>query len=836
MKQEIVKVLFKDYIDLEGTKNQYHANGIKSFLQYLKTEENHFNHDNDELSPEVYIEIDDFLENEDIKSIIISLSDLFTQVGSDYKIKLDKEVVLEKTESQLKHISSQFQQNPTSNQHKTLMLEKIALRIQKKTINAVTSANFEPHTIIFVSTSTFNLLTEDYAKRNYYNNQIHAKNPKYPSSDEILSNWNLRKIGLIHFISKKDLQNNFIMPNENSRGIIITDCLNWNSGKSKLINLKKQNNDYVLKQIKNLCFIKKESPKIKQNFLQEAKDRNDGVFNSIINIQCKSQRATLNSAIKRHNKLQAFIKKRNPEKYISNVLLTNTAIASAYPTILFMDGNTNVWNEYYQKCIDCEIPYLISIQFRNLLNICFTDDIGKEIIKAIKSQESSIKLPDSFGEQWQCLTGFEKEEILRYLNELVNDIVKIHGSVRYSFEISSRVILPRLVQGSESLKVVLSNFLKIKKEHIINWSSDYSRGRIISFDYRDMGSCYHPIRPPNIFECNHLRLYEVYLVSYLFENKFYYGQYNFNKLIVKELDNKYRRHEHEWEQLINKVDEIKPKSIDKTDYEFEETIQREIDIDQFEIEFEINGRVIKRIFNEYSKFLFKDSRGFEVDDIEGIRDRSNLEVLPFDELLNELNMPEFNLENEEVIKRSIELKEKYLNQELVNIKSRVWKILLKEQAEKIGKKNLYEVLIGRCKPQGFDMVSFNTFENAWINFDSDSNRTSYKHLKVLCDYLGLGKDYLSFLQVYCKTEANKTRQSTVFHTELITDIILPHIEKEEKEELNNLFFSISESQKDSLMLMGIAENRIQNNLTQYLMNTKRIIVEKNKKIKSITKL
>ena len=838
MRSTEVNFIFKEFLDLEANVKEHCANEIKSFLEFLKDEENHFTIDNNKLSPEVYIEVGDFLEKEEIKKIIILLSDLYTQVGNEYKAKLDKELVLEKTESQLNFISSKFQQNPSNNQHKKLMLEKIALKIQQKAISTVNSTNFEPHTIIFVSTNTFNFLTEDYAKKNYYNNQTHAKNPKYPSREEILNEWNLKKIGLVQFVSKVELQKEYSLTNENSRGVIITDCLNWNKGNSKLINLKKENDDYVLKQIKNFCFIKKDSPKINQNFLQIAKDRNDGVFNSIINIQCKAQKATLNSSIKRNNKLKEFIRKRNPGKgnYVNNVLLSNNTINSASPTIFFMDGNPTIWNEFYQKCIDCEIPYLVSIQFRNLLNSCFTQRIGNEIVDMFSSNNSTIKLADSFFQQWRRLTEEEKEEVIACIKVLINDIIEIHQNVDYDFENYSRVILPRLVKDCVIIKDETSQFLKIRKNQIIDWNNDYSRGSIVSFDYRDLGSPYYPIKPPSIFEPNHLKLEKVYLVSYLFENKFYYGQYNYNKLIVEELDNNYRRSKHDWGELIDKVNEMKPDSIDKTDYEFEETIQREIDIDQFEIKFEVNGKDIKRIFNEYSKFILKDSRGFELEDIDGISNIGNLKVVPLDELLNDLEFPEYNLKNEEVINKSNELRKKYLREDQFYIESRVWKILLKEKALQVGEENLYDLLRERCKTNGFEMVSFNTFQNAWINYDSDSNRTSYKHLKILCDYLHLGKDYLSFLQLYCKTEANKTRQSTVFHTELITDLILPHIEKEENEEFNNLFFPITESQKDSLMLMGIAENEIQNKLTEYLNKTKNIIVEKNKKIKSITKL
>jgi hypothetical protein len=131
MKKVDVNFLIKDYTDLESLEKEYYANDINAFLEYLRTEENHFNHNNDELSPEVYIEVDDFLEPEDIKSMIISLSDLFSQVGSTYKIKLDKEDVLEKIESQLNFVSIQCQKCPSSDEHIRLMLEKIFWKIQQ---------------------------------------------------------------------------------------------------------------------------------------------------------------------------------------------------------------------------------------------------------------------------------------------------------------------------------------------------------------------------------------------------------------------------------------------------------------------------------------------------------------------------------------------------------------------------------------------------------------------------------------------------------------------------------------------------------------------------------
>ena len=618
-------LLFKNFLSQEGRKQEDYSDEIKDFLEYLNEKHNHFNHKNDEMSPEVYIEIGDFIEAEDIKLIIIKLTDLFIQFDNESENKLCKNDVIEKIKLFQRIVSDKFQKNPSNNEHIQLLLEKITLNIQLKSIQSVNASNFSPHTIIFVSTNTFNSLSEDFAKRIYYNNKTHAKNPKYPSEEEFVNNWHLKKIGLVQFISKKDLQNELIILPENSRCIIITDCLNWNKGNSKLVNLKNQNNEYILSQIKNFCFIKTDSPQINQNFLQEAKNKKVGVFNfnSIINIQSKSQRTTLNSSIKRNFKVQEFIKKRNPKRYLTNVLLP-PSMSFYVPQIIFIDGNINLWNEYYQICIDFEIPYLVSIQFRNLLNVCFTYEIGDEIISCLKSQNSSINLPASFSEQWQSLNDIQKEELLKSLKVLICDIVNIHGNIYHNFEKSTRILVPKLVYESEKLKVKISKFLKIKKEHIINWGSDYSRGKIISFDYRDIGIIKYPIKPPNIFETNHLQISDVCLVSYLFENKLHFGQYNFNNLIINELDNEYRRDKFKWEDLINEVKKIKPKNIDKTDYEFEEKVQREIEMDYYEVKFTHNGKVFKRQFNEYSKFLVNDTCGYEIEDLEGIKNKESI--------------------------------------------------------------------------------------------------------------------------------------------------------------------------------------------------------------------
>ena len=208
-------------------------------------------------------------------------------------------------------------------------------------------------------------------------------------------------------------------------------------------------------------------------------------------------------------------------------------------------------------------------------------------------------------------------------------------------------------------------------------------------------------------------------------------------------------------------------------------------------------------------------------------------VIPFEEILSGLNMPEFNLENEEVLNKAKELREKYLPDEFSNSNSRVWKILLKQRSQQIGEENLYNELKEKCISNEFDMVSINTFKNSWINLESASNRTSYKHLKIICDLLGLKKDYFRFLRVYCSTEANTARVSTIFHTELITDVLIKAMEKEMEDEINYLFFELQESQKDSLLLMGIPENKVQKELEIYLKKLKKNLKNNTRQIKSI---
>ena len=195
-------------------------------------------------------------------------------------------------------------------------------------------------------------------------------------------------------------------------------------------------------------------------------------------------------------------------------------------------------------------------------------------------------------------------------------------------------------------------------------------------------------------------------------------------------------------------------------------------------------------------------------------------------------MQEFNLENDEVIKKSNEFKKKYLQNDLLKIDAQIWKILLKEKSKVIGNEVLYKELKDKCNLHGFDIVSYNTFLNAWINFDSESNRTSYRHLKILCEYLDLEKEYRYFLRVYCKTEANKARQSTIFHTEIINTLILPKLKNDE----NLNVFQLTENQKSSLILMGISEDNIQEKLNCYLEETKNIISKRTKKLINISKI
>jgi hypothetical protein len=88
---------------------------------------------------------------------------------------------------------------------------------------------------------------------------------------------------------------------------------------------------------------------------------------------------------------------------------------------------------------------------------------------------------------------------------------------------------------------------------------------------------------------------------------------------------------------------------------------------------------------------------------------------------------------------------------------RLWKVLLKRKSVYKGKESLYTEIQELLGQQNLKMVSFQHFENHWINPESKSLAPIVKKVFLsICNYLNLPKTYI----ILISRIKNKTKQTT----------------------------------------------------------------------------
>ena len=145
---------------------------------------------------------------------------------------------------------------------------------------------------------------------------------------------------------------------------------------------------------------------------------------------------------------------------------------------------------------------------------------------------------------------------------------------------------------------------------------------------------------------------------------------------------------------------------------------------------------------------------------------------------------------------------------------RLWKVLLKRKSEEKGKELLYFEIQELLSKQNLKMVSFQHFENHWINPESKSLSPIIKKVFLsICNYLNLPKTYIILIsRIKNKTKQasrNNTRKMNLLFKDLFDDGCFDDISK-----TREILTTKKEyyQQNHSLEELGIDENHLLENL------------------------
>jgi len=439
---------------------------------------------------------------------------------------------------------------------------------------------------------------------------------------------------------------------------------------------------------------------------------------------------------------------------------------------------SDFWNEFILETKIHDLYELRSIKMMNLYSLCFNRGIKYYILHEIFSKKSSSNIISV--ETRQRFLDMRHEDLLSLKKTLENVLDLIIDSnvkqiIMDKMGYETVIVVDDLILNSKKLKDLISlSLLLTKNDKLASWSTfnNIENKSIIILSYQDQGKYpYHFY--PNVVESTIKKntVVEAIFQNFLFSHRHEWAEYNMAKDIYKLLDHPIRKKYFHWTKLKNSINSLRPRNEDDTIWNLERQYSGNSDRETIKLKLK-NER--ERTFSCSELFIYStDDLNYRVekigDIVETIGDEVNYSVHNLDSIQENINI------YEKIIDTKQHQKELNIIRKQFNINNendgRLWKILLKQKAQKLGEDILYDDLKKFLEKKGLKIVLLNHFKSNWINPESDSFAPLNKKVfKELCDFLELPKIYFMIIQRLRNASRLSTRQSTQQMNRLLQDL------------------------------------------------------------------
>lgn len=434
------------------------------------------------------------------------------------------------------------------------------------------------------------------------------------------------------------------------------------------------------------------------------------------------------------------------------------------------------WNEFIDLLNSNDLYELRSFKMINIYSLCINKKIKAYIINDLFIDYSEL-LSNNTKEKMKEIDEETLEKIKKLLSETLDLIINsdLKNKINEELENSETIILDKAIIEKDQLISLYIEEFKFKKNKLKSWLDLDSviSTNILILSYRDQG-IYPNYFYPNIHELkfeNKINAKAIY-TKFLFQYNYNKSNYNLLKDYYNHLLHPIRNKYFEWQTLYKKINEFKPENEININWDLEYEYSKYVQRDGLKITYQNGDERI--ILNSNFLIICNKENNIRLERAKLVFENNELDIKEYkiqllDELLVEFNpaekMIDTTRQNEElnIIRKTLKLENESAG--------RIWKILLKRQAEIIGHEILYKELTELFNKQSITLVSYNHFENSWINLECDSLMPrGNKVFKVLCDYLGLNKNYRLILYNIKNTLKSGRRYATRIYSKLLKDL------------------------------------------------------------------
>ncbi|MFT6127415.1 MAG: hypothetical protein ACJAVA_001905 [Flavobacteriaceae bacterium] len=582
-------------------------------------------------------------------------------------------------------------------------------------------------------------------------------------------------------------------------------------------------NEQLVSNLKNIILFDSESKSNFINFnLKELLEWNeDGTtFKNLLIITFGKKKVNINNL---KNKLNQVAFRFNSEKkdlikpYIIKNYEVNQLIRIDNPkqlkTNFYGIENNIFWDSFLLETQIHENLYeLISIKMRNIYSLVVNKRIKEIVLDGIfgYNKESTLISESTQQEFPDELKNELRENLSNTLDYIINSSWK--DEIKCLIDENTTLVISNEFLDNKILKKELQKELELSKSNkLINWEdlNSTTAENLIILNYLDPGH-YPYYFYPNIIEISAINSKGLFL-NLFFKNKYQWANFNNNNDYYKLLNQQVRSDYFDWDSVKKKVNSLRPKVKEKTSWDIESSYVNNGNKEVIRIKLLSENR--SHNYHSSDLFIYKSNNIMKVARVIDLLVLDLTEIQSLDDITNALpiydKLADINKQEEE-----LDVIRKKFNIEDGEDAGRLWKVLLKRKSEDIGKESLYSEIQELLSKQKLKMVSFQHFENHWINPESSSLAPLVKKVFLsICDYLSLPKTYLILIsRIKNKTKQasrNNTRKMNLLFKDLFDDGCFDNISK-----TREILTTKKEyyQQNHSLEELGIDENHLLENL------------------------
>lgn len=536
--------------------------------------------------------------------------------------------------------------------------------------------------------------------------------------------------------------------------------------------------DNIVDNIQNILLFDSES---KSNFINsnliELNDWNkDGTsFKNLIILTFGNKKANINNLKNKLNQVNFKFENNTKDKINSYTIahneinqLKNINKKQQITTSFYGLENNTFWDLFLSEIQIHENLYeLISIKLRNIYSLVINEKIKKIVLENIFgnddkqsfiSEKTKQELPEEL-----------KQELRENLSNTLDYIINSRWKDEMKSLIDENTIL---VVSNEILKnKILVNELRtelgiLKSNKLITWESislDNSENLLI-LNYLDPGQ-YPYYFYPNIIELSAKNSIGFFL-NLFFKNKYQWANYNNNNDYYILHNHQLRLDYFDWNSIKQSISKLKPTVKEKTSWDIENSYVHSDNKEVIKIKLISENRASS--YHSSDLFICKYIKSIKIIRAIELLDFNidSIEIQNLNDIVNELpiydKLADINKQEEE-----LNIIRKKFNIEHVEDAGRLWKVLLKRESDKYGKEQFYSKIKELLKHKNLKIVSFQHFENHWINPQSKSLSPLVKKVFLtICNYLNLPKSYI----ILISRIKNKTKQASRTNTKKINHL------------------------------------------------------------------